>query len=58
MGQHQAQEGKTDAKKGKLLLNSAEIAIAVKMGGPDPAANSRLRDAIARLKLTICQTTV
>lgn len=42
---------KTDAKKGKIFTKlGREIAIAVKMGGPDPAANNRLRDAIAKAK--------
>ena len=43
---------KTDAKKGKIFTKlGREIAIAVKMGGPDPAANNRLRDAIAKAKV-------
>jgi YebC/PmpR family DNA-binding regulatory protein len=42
---------KTDAKRGQIFTKlGREIAIAVKMGGPDPAANSRLRDAIAKAK--------
>jgi YebC/PmpR family DNA-binding regulatory protein len=42
---------KTDAQKGKVFTKlGREIAIAVKMGGPDPEANSRLRDAIAKAK--------
>ena len=35
---------KNDAAKGR------ELAVAVKAGGPDPANNSRLRDAIAKAK--------
>jgi len=44
-------KSKADALKGKLFTKiGKEIAIAVKSGGPDPAANSRLRDAIAKAK--------
>ena len=41
----------TDAKKGKLLTKaSREIMLAVKQGGPDPAGNSKLREAIVKAK--------
>ena len=43
---------KNDAAKGKIFTKiGREIAVAVKEGGgPDPASNSRLRDAIAKAK--------
>ena len=42
---------KSDAKKGKIFTKiGREIAIAVKMGGPDPSSNSRLADMIAKAK--------
>lgn len=42
---------KTDAQKGKIFTKlGREIAMAVKAGGPDPEANSRLKDAIAKAK--------
>lgn len=42
---------KTDSQKGHLFTKlGREIAIAVKSGGPDPVANSRLRDVIAKAK--------
>ena len=42
---------KTDAQKGKIFTKlGREIAIAVKQGGPDPAANSRLSDVIAKAR--------
>lgn len=45
------QKGKTDAARGKVFTKiGREIAVAVKMGGPDPANNSRLRDVIAKAK--------
>jgi YebC/PmpR family DNA-binding regulatory protein len=41
-------KGKADAKRGKVFTKvNKEISIAVKMGGPDPSANPRLRTAIA-----------
>ena len=44
-------KGKSDAQRGSLFTKiGREIAIAVKSGGPDPAANSRLRDTIAKAK--------
>ena len=40
-----------DAQRGKIFTKlGREIAIAVKQGGPDPDANSSLKDAIARAK--------
>lgn len=40
-------KGAIDAKRGKLFSKLAkEIAVAVKLGGPDPDANIRLRSAI------------
>lgn len=42
---------KNDAAKGKVFtVIGRELAVAVKAGGPDPASNSRLRDAIAKAK--------
>ncbi len=42
---------RNDAAKGKVFtVIGREIAVAVKEGGPDPANNSRLRDAIAKAK--------
>lgn len=42
---------KNDAAKGKVFtIIGREIAVAVKEGGPDPANNSKLRDAIAKAK--------
>ncbi|MBO6107886.1 MAG: YebC/PmpR family DNA-binding transcriptional regulator [Eubacterium sp.] len=42
---------KNDAKRGKIFtVIGREIAVAVKEGGADPAANSRLRDVIAKAK--------
>jgi YebC/PmpR family DNA-binding regulatory protein len=44
-------KGKSDAKRGKVFTKlGREIAIAVKQGGANPDANSRLRDAIAKAK--------
>jgi len=44
-------KGKMDAVKGNVFTKiGREIAVAVKQGGPDPASNSRLRDAIAKAK--------
>lgn len=45
------QKGKADAKKGKAFSRAAkEIISAVKLGGPDPKNNPRLRLAIAKAK--------
>lgn len=42
---------KTDAQKGKVFTKlGREIAIAVRAGGADPNANSRLKDIIAKAK--------
>ena len=42
---------KTDSQKGKIFTKiGREIAIAVKQGGPDPEANSKLKDVIAKAK--------
>ncbi len=44
-------KGKTDAKRGKIFTKlGREIAVAVKAGGPDPNANAKLRDVIAKAK--------
>ncbi|MEG2956982.1 MAG: YebC/PmpR family DNA-binding transcriptional regulator, partial [Christensenellaceae bacterium] len=44
-------KGKADAQRGKVFTKiGREIAVAVKLGGPDPSSNSRLRDAIAKAK--------
>lgn len=42
---------KTDAGRGKIFTKIVrEISVAVKMGGPDPDMNPRLRDAVAKAK--------
>jgi len=44
-------KGKTDAQRGKIFTKlGREIAIAVKHGGANPDANSRLKDVIAKAK--------
>lgn len=44
-------KGKADAKKGKLFSRAAkEIISAVKLGGPDPKSNTRLRLAIQKAR--------
>jgi len=44
-------KGKTDAARGKIFTKlGRELLVAVKAGGPDPAANSKLRDVIAKCK--------
>ena len=44
-------KGKSDAQRGKAFTKlGRELAIAVKQGGANPDANSRLRDAIAKAK--------
>lgn len=44
-------KGKTDAQRGKIFTKmSREIAVAVKEGGADPNANSRLKDIIAKAR--------
>ena len=42
---------KSDSQKAKIFTKMGrEIAVAVKIGGPDPDANSRLKDIIAKAK--------
>lgn len=42
---------KTDSQRAKIFTKiGREIAVAVKSGGPDPAANSKLKDVIAKAK--------
>ncbi|MCL2495271.1 MAG: YebC/PmpR family DNA-binding transcriptional regulator [Oscillospiraceae bacterium] len=42
---------KTDAQRGKIFTKvGREISVAVREGGPDPASNTKLRDAIAKAK--------
>lgn len=44
-------KGAMDAQRGKIFTKFArEIAVAIKEGGPDMAANSRLKDIIAKAK--------
>lgn len=44
-------KGKADAQKGKLFTKlGREIAVCVKVGGPDPETNSKLKDVIAKAK--------
>ena len=44
-------KGKTDAQRAKVFTKMArEIMVIVKEGGPDPASNSRLADAISKAK--------
>lgn len=44
-------KGAIDAQRGKAFTKiGRELAVAVKEGGPDPANNSKLRDAIAKAK--------
>jgi len=44
-------KGKSDAQRGKIFTKlGREIAITVKQGGPDPEANSKLKDVIAKAK--------
>src|SRR5438128_4396270 len=45
------QKAKADAKKGKIFTRiSKEVINAVKLSGPDPKSNSRLRLALAKAK--------
>ena len=47
----QAKKGKADAARGKIFTKlGRELLMAVKQGGPEPAANSKLRDVIAKCK--------
>ena len=42
---------KTDAQKGKIFTKlGRELAVTVRQGGPDPEANTRLKDVIAKAK--------
>jgi YebC/PmpR family DNA-binding regulatory protein len=42
---------KTDAQRGKIFTKiGREITVAVREGGPDPAANAKLKDVIAKAK--------
>ncbi len=44
-------KGANDAARGKIFTKfGRELTVAVKMGGPDPAANSKLKDVIAKAK--------
>ncbi len=44
-------KGKADAERGKVFTKlGREIAIAVRSGGPDPNANTRLKDIIAKAR--------
>jgi len=44
-------KGKADAQRGKIFTKlGREIAVAVRSGGPDPNANSRLKDIIAKAR--------
>ncbi len=47
----QAKKGKADAARGKIFTKlGRELLMAVKAGGPDPVANSKLRDVISKCK--------
>lgn len=47
----QAKKGKADAKRGKIFTKiGKELAVAIKEGGPNPDANSKLRDVISKAK--------
>ena len=47
----QAKKGKADAARGKVFTKlGRELLMAVKQGGPDPAANSKLKDVISKCK--------
>ncbi len=47
----QATKGKADAARGKIFTKiGREIAVAVKLGGPDPSINSKLYDVIQKAK--------
>lgn len=47
----QATKNKADAARGKIFTKiGREIAVAVKLGGPDPNINSKLYDVIAKAK--------
>ena len=47
----QAKKGKADAARGKIFTKlGRELLIATKEGGPDPSANSKLKNVIAKCK--------
>ena len=47
----QAKKGKADAARGKIFTKlGRELLMAVKMGGPDPVGNSKLKEVIAKCK--------
>ncbi len=47
----QAKKGKVDAARGKIFTKlGRELLMAVKLGGPDPAGNFKLKDVIAKCK--------
>jgi len=44
-------KGKSDAQRGKIFTKiGREMTVAIKEGGPDPASNAKLRDAIAKAR--------
>lgn len=44
-------KGKSDAQRGKIFTKlGREIAVVVRQGGPDPEANSKLKDVLAKAK--------
>jgi len=46
-----ARKGKVDAARGKIFTKlGRELLVAVKQGGPDPSANFKLKDIIAKCK--------
>jgi len=46
-----AKKGKADAARGKIFTKlGRELLMAVKMGGPDPVGNSKLKEVIAKCK--------
>ena len=50
----QAKKGKVDAKRGKIFTKiGKEIAMAIKQGGANLEANSKLRDVVAKAKAAI-----
>lgn len=51
MGKHQTQKGKVDAARGQITTKiGREITIAVRMGGPDPTGNMKLKLALSKAK--------
>jgi YebC/PmpR family DNA-binding regulatory protein len=46
-------KGKSDAQRGKIFTKlGREIAIVVKQGGADPESNAKLKDVIAKAKVS------